>query len=452
MEKTKELGTQPILQLLAKYSIPAVIAMLVNAIYNVVDRIFIGNYAGEGALAGLTIAFPIMMLTFAFAGLVGTGGSSLLAIKFGEKDEEGANHVFGNTLSVGFMITALILSIVFINLDGLLSLFGATPDTLSYATAYMQIILMGFIFQMTSFVLSSTIRTEGQPMLSMFSMLASALTNIVLDYIFIARLGMGVEGAAYATIIGQFTGLGILLSYYLRGKSNLRLKLKHLMPDFKVIASIFSIGFASFISTLGTSVAMIFLNRELGAYGGTAAITSMGAINSLYTFFIMPIMGITTGMQPIIGYNHGAKSKKRVNQTLIYGMIIGVIFSSLVFVVLQLFPSTFIGMFLDPTSETVQLATTGLRIFILMLPLLPINLMGVAYFQSTAQGRTSMILGVLRQFAFLIPIVLVLPTFIGLNGVWFATPIADLLAVTATILMLRADFKKATVEPIPSVA
>jgi len=441
MDKTKQLGEKPIGKLLASYSIPAVIAMLVNAIYNVVDRMFIGQYAGETALAGLTVVFPIMMIIFAFASLIGAGGASLLAIRFGEKDEKGANHVFGNTLSFGLIVTALTLGIIYVNLDGLLSIFGASADVLSYATTYMHIILGGFIFQMVGFILNSSVRTEGKPLLSMTAMIGSALTNIVLDYIFIAILGMGVAGAAYATIIGQFVGLFMLVSYYLRGQSQLKLTIKDFIPDSKVISQIISIGFATFISTLGTSIAMSFINRSLGVYGGMAAITSMGAINSLYTFFIMPIMGITQGMQPIIGYNHGAKLRERVILTLQYGMGIGIGFSVFIFALLQLFPTTFVGLFLDPTSETMSIAINGLKIFIAMLPLLSINLMGVAYFQATAQGKISMWLGMLRQFIFLIPIVLVLPKYMGLNGVWLATPIADAFAILVTGIVLYRDIK-----------
>lgn len=444
MEKTNELGSKPIGQLLAQYSIPAVIAMLVNAIYNVVDRIFIGQFAGESALAGLTIAFPIMMIIFAFASLIGAGGAALLAIKLGEKDTVGANHVFGNTLSFGLIVTAITLITVSFNLDGLLSLFGATPEVLGYASTYMAIILGGFIFQMVSFILNSSVRTEGYPVFSMVAMIASAVTNIILDYIFIGIWGMGVAGAAYATIAGQFAGLFILLSFYLRGKSSLKLRLKHLIPDFKVIKDIVSIGFASFVSTIGTSVAMSFMNISLGQYGGTQAITSMGAINSLYTFFIMPIMGITQGMQPIMGYNHGANEPKRVTGTLKLGMIVGVGFSTVVFGLLMIFPEPFVGMFLEAGSETVDVAVNGLRIFIFMLPLLSINLMGIMYFQSTADGRTSMILGMLRQFIFLLPLLFILPNFMGLNGVWLATPIADALAISVTIIALLKATKNDT--------
>jgi len=439
MDKSKELGQKPIGQLLAMYSLPAVVAMLVNAIYNVVDRIFIGQYAGEAALAGLTVVFPVMMIIFAFASLIGAGGASLLAIRLGENDQSGANHVFSNTLSFGFIVTGITLLIVSMNLQYLLSIFGATPEVLGYAMDYMRIILAGFIFQMVSFTLNSSVRTEGKPLLSMVAMLASALANILLDYVFIVKFNMGVEGAAYATIIGQFAGLSILLSFYLRGQSQLRVTIKDLLPDVKVVTQIVAIGFSTFASTIGTSVAMSFINRGLGLYGGVAAITSMGAINSLFTFFIMPIMGVTQGMQPIIGYNHGAGKRARVILTMKYGMGIGVVFSTTVFAILQLFPETFIGLFLESGSSTIDVAVNGLRIFIAMLPLLSINLMGVAYFQSTAQGRKSMVLGMLRQFVFLLPLVLILPKYFGINGVWYATPIADALAIAITALVLYKD-------------
>ncbi|QRN86705.1 MATE family efflux transporter [Clostridia bacterium] len=442
MESTKELGTEAIGKLLAKYSIPAVIAMLVNAVYNVVDRIFIGQYAGESALAGLTIAFPVMMIMFAFASLIGIGGSTLISIRLGEKDRAGASHVFGNTLSFGLLVTGIMLGTILFNLNELLVLFGAIEETIIYAAGYLRIIIAGFIFQMMSFTLNSSVRSEGKPLLSMTAMIASAVTNIILDFVFIGLMDMGVAGAAYATITGQFVGLTILLSFYGRGRSELHLSIRDFVPDYHVVISIITIGFATFMSTIGTSVAMTFLNRGLGEYGGTAAITSLGAINSLYTFFIMPIMGITQGMQPIIGYNYGARQKERVNKTLKYSVMVGVVFSTVVFAMLEIFPTTFIGLFLEQGSDTVAVAVNGLRIFVMMLPLLSINLMGVAYFQSIAKGKTSMVLGMLRQFIFLLPLLFILPTSFGINGVWFATPIADGLAIIVTFFAIIRQWKQ----------
>jgi putative MATE family efflux protein len=439
---TKDLGIKPISKLLLKFSIPAVIAMIVNAIYNIVDRIFVGKYVGENALAGLTISFPVMMMIFAFAGLVGIGGAALMSIRFGQKDIRGVSHVLGNMISISTIITGITLLTIFMNLTGILNFFGATPEIIEPASAYMKIILAGFIFQMYAFSLNGAVRTEGRPLLSMSSMMISALTNIVLDYIFIAIFKWGVEGAAYATIIGQFVGFLILASFYLRGKSSLHLKLKDLIPDWKVMIAILSIGFASFVTTIGTSVSMTFVNKGLSMYGGVAAITSMGAINSLFTLFIMPIMGLQQGMQPIVGYNHGAKLHKRVYETLRMVLFVAICFSTIVFLALEIFPTVFISMFLDPSSDTIVVATNGLRIFILMLPLLSINLIGVAFFQSTARGTLSIFLGILRQFIILIPTVLILPKIIGLNGVWAATPIADGIAILITAIVLVINYKR----------
>ena len=436
MTKTSELGTKSIGLLLAQYSIPAVIAMLVNAIYNIVDRIFIGKYVGESALAGLTITFPIMMIIFAFASLIGVGGASLLAIKLGEKDEKGASRVFGNSLSFGIIMTVFISGVIFLNLESLLKLFGASETVLEFAITYMRIILSGFIFQMISFILSGFVRTEGQPLLSMLALMVSAIVNIVLDYIFIKMFGFGVAGAAYATILGQLVGVIILLNFYLKGKSDLHLRVKDFIPEVKLIIQIVSIGLATFLSGIGVSIAMTMLNHDLAIYGGIEAITSMGAINSLYTFFIMPIMGLTQAMQPIIGYNHGAGKLERVNSTLKLGILAGILFSTVVFLLLQLFPSIFITMFIKVGSSTVEIAINGLRIFTLMLPVLSINLIGVAYYQAIAKGKMAMVLGTLRQFLFLVPVLLILPRYFGLNGVWAAIPVSDALATLVTIFVL----------------
>ncbi len=441
---TKDLGIKPITQLLLRFSIPAVIAMVVNAIYNIVDRIFVGKFVGEDALAGLTITFPAMMLIFAFAGLVGVGGAALMSIRFGQKDFRGASHVLGNMLSMGTIITGITLFVIYMNLNKLLMFFGATSDIMKPARDYMAIILGGFIFQMFAFSFNGAVRTEGRPLLSMSSMMISAVTNIILDYLFIAVFHWGVQGAAYATIIGQFVGFLILSSFYIRGKSSLHLKSKDFIPDWKVLTSILSIGFASFVTTLGTSVAMTFINKGLTMYGGVAAITSMGAINSLFTLFIMPIMGLQQGMQPIIGYNYGARLHKRVYETLRKALVVAICFSTIVFIALEVFPEIFISMFLDPASDTTAIAAKGLRIFILMLPLLSINLIGVAFFQSIARGRLSIILGILRQFVILIPTVIILPRFIGLSGVWASTPIADGIAILVTGIILLINYRRET--------
>lgn len=439
--KTNRMGTASIAKLLAEFSIPAVIAMIVNSIYNIVDRIFIGQYVGEDALAALTIVFPVMMIIFAFAGLVGIGSAALISINLGKKDFDMVNRIFGNMLSLGIIVVGIISGIIYINLDSILSIFGATPEILHYASSYLLIILLGFTFQMVSFSLNGVVRTEGKPRLAMGTMLIAAITNIILDYIFIVNFGWGVEGAAIATITGQLMGLLFLLRYFITGQSAVRFHFKNLMPDFKVAIAIFSIGISSFVTTLGTSVAMTFLNRALGTYGGVAAITSMGAINSIYTLFIMPMIGLQQGLQPIIGYNHGAGSNDRVKGALKLGLSISISFSVVIFLLLQSFPIQIISLFLDPSSDTIDVAVKGLRIFILMLPLVSINIIGTGFFQSVAKSLNAIVLGALRQFICLLPLVIFLPMSLGLTGVWLATPIADGIAIVATSLALLYHFK-----------
>ena len=442
MDKLNDLGTESIPRLLMKYSLPSIIAMIINAVYNVVDRIFIGQFSGEAALGGLTIAFPIMMLVFAFAALTGAGGSALLAISLGEKKPEKAGRIFGNTITTGVGITILISLILFLKIDDLLYIFGATDEIFVYAKDYMMIIILGFIFQTTSFILTNFVRNEGRPILAMITMMTSIILNIVLDWLFIVVFNWGVQGAALATVIGQFGGFAILLIFYLGGYSRLRLRIKYFKPVLRTIRQIFSIGFATFIGTIGTSLAMTVLNKALNHTGGAEAITSMGAINSLYTFFIMPIMGLQQGMNPIIGYNYGAELKKRVWKTLLLGILIGSIFSLAVFITIELFAVQAVSLFIDQSSPTISTAVSGLKIYILSLPVLSINFLGVAYFQSTSQAGKSLLLSILRQFVFLLPLVLILSKTAGLTGVWFATPVADVVSVLVTAAALIQSYGK----------
>ena len=442
MEDTLSLGTQPIGKLLIKYSIPAVLASMVNAIYNVVDRIFISFFAGEGALAGLSIAYPIMMILLAFATMIGAGGAALLAISFGKNDQKGASQVFGNTLSLAVIITVLSVTLILFFMEPLLVRFGANGITLVYATDYLQIIVIGVIFQMISFCLNSSVRAEGKPKLAMVALILAAVTNIVLDYIFIAQLDWGVQGAAFATVIGQASGLALLLTFYIRRKSVLHLSSRDFIPKAKINTKILSIGFATFITLMGMSLSLLFLNRSLVFYGGTSAVTAMGAIYSIYTLVIMPLFGLQQALQPIIGYNYGARQADRVYRAFKLALIASVVFSTIFFILLEAFPVAFMSMFLDSASETMSTAVEGLRLYVLMLPLLPINIIGISFFQSITRAKMSIFLGVLRQIVFLIPLVIIIPQYFGLTGVWLATPVADALAILISVIALVAYYKK----------
>lgn len=439
---TNSLRDDSIISLIAKFSIPAIVGMVVNAIYNIVDRIFIGKYVGEEALASLMVVFPIIMIVFAISVLISQGGSNLVSIRLGERKEEEASKIFTNTIVLGFFAIIIVLGITMTLLDEMLLLMGTSGLVFEFSKSYLGIYLMFTPIALYSFMFSTIVRAEGHPNLSMNSMIASALTNIVLDYVFIAIFGWGVAGGALATGIGQTVGFCILLTHFINKKSKLHFDTKNLKPNWEITKETFSIGFPSFLTTVGTSAFMLILNFSLNEYGGVAAVTAMAAINSLFTIVIMPINGVQGGIQPIVGYNHGAKLHNRVRETIVKAIMITVSFSFVFFVIIQAIPATLLSMFIASDSDTMPVAIQGLRIFILGLPFVCINIISVGYFQATQKPKIAITLGVIRQFVILIPLLLILPKFIGLLGVWLAIPIADYIAICISGLMLRYDFKK----------
>ncbi len=435
------LKTDSIWRLIAKFSIPAVVGLVVNAIYNIVDRIFIGNYVGEDALASLMIVFPVLMFTFALSVLVAMGGANLISINLGRGKKEETGKYF-TTMVVLNVIVAVVSSLtMLVFIDPILIKLGAGSAIIENAKLYLSIYLIFVPVSTTSFCLSSAVRSEGFPKLSMNSMIASALTNIVLDYIFICLMGLGVAGAAWATVIGQSVGFVILALHFLRKKSHLHFERKYVIPQFKIVTEMLSIGLPSFLSTLAVSVSVFLLNKSLGTYGGDPALASMSAINSIFTFIIMPLNGIQGGIQPIIGFNHGAKEHDRVKETLVKALSIAVGFSAIVFVVIQTQPEILLSVFIKPTSDTMSGAIVGLKIFMAALPLLAISTMSIGYFQATQKAKTATFLGLLRQFFLLIPLLLILPKHFGLLGVWIAVPIADIISVIVSSVLLVIDFR-----------
>jgi putative MATE family efflux protein len=426
--------------------------MSVAAIYNLADRIFIGRFVGEEALGGLTVAFPFMMILFAAGALIGVGGSALISIRFGEKRRDEAQAIFGNmvTLTVVTSVACAVLGLVFIT--PMLRLMGATPNNLPFATEYMRIILCGLLLQLSSFSLAAIVRVEGKPKLAMTTQIISAAANIALDYLFIVVFGWGVAGAALATVAGQFIGFAVLIwHFFISGKSLLRLSAAHMRPSAPVVGQICAIGASSFFMQIGNSVSAAFMNSALGLHGGDAAISSMGAMHGLFTLALMPILGLQQGVGPIIGYNHGMRSAPRVASAMRLGMVIGAVFSTLVFAVVELWPATFAALFIDPRSPTMAMCVRAIRITFLLLPLLPVNVIGSTYFQSTAQALKAFVLSISRSVIFLIPLILALPPLFKLDGVWAALPLSDLLSIGLTAVLLAHSFHKsgARAKPAP---
>lgn len=440
MTNNESLKNENVLKLLITFSIPAIVGMLVNALYNVVDRIYIGRL-GPLAMTGIGLSMPFMTLLMAFGMLVGIGAGARISIRLGQNNKKEAEHILGNAFILLLIIMSIVTIVGLMFKEPLLYLFGASEATFDYANDYITIILLGSVFQGIGFGLNNVIRAEGNPSIAMKTMLLGAVTNIVLDPIFIFTFKMGIKGAALATIISQLVSAIWVLSHFTGKKSHLSLKKEHLTLDFRVIISILSIGMSPFFMQVAASIVTIISNNALKTYGGDIAISAMTAINAIAITFLMPVFGINQGSQPIIGYNYGAKAYKRVKQALKYAIIGATGFSLLGFIVTQFFTVSAIKLFNDD-PELIQVASTGMRIFFLMMPLIGFQIVSANYFQAVGKAPKSMFLSLLRQVIVLIPMLLILPQFWGLYGVWMAGPVADFIATLTTAGFLIYEMRQ----------
>ena len=446
MNQTKELEAESIGKLLFKFSVPAITGMIVNALYNIVDRIYIGHINGVGsdALSGLAITFPISVIIMAFGMLVGMGASSVISIRLGEKNKESAENILGNALVLVTIITLIVSLLGILFLDKFLILFGASENTLPYAKAYIQIILMGAVFQNIGFGINNIIRAEGNPKMAMLTMVFGAIINIILDPILIFGFNMGIQGAAIATIISQAFNTLWVLKYFIFKNSGSILKIKkvNLKLRLHILKDIFAIGMSPFAMQIASSAVAVLYNRGLYTYGGDLAVAAMGILNSISMIIFMPIFGISQGMQPIIGYNYGAKLYERVLKILKLSIISGTCIAIMGFALVQIFSKSLIGVFVGNNPELVSLGSRGLRIDLIVLPILGFQILGASYFQAINEAKTSMILSILRQVIVLIPIILILPIFLGLDGLWLSQPCADIIATALTAFFLYKSIGK----------
>ena len=424
------LGTESIGKLLLKYSVPAIIGMMVNALYNVVDRMFIGNIPGVGPLAitGLGVTMPIMTIILAFGMLIGVGSATNISIKLGQKRKEEAESIIGNAISLSVIIGILITVIGILFSNSILKAFGASDATLVYAKAYISIILFGSVFNILGMMFNNIIRGDGNPKLSAIIMTVGCATNIVLDALFIFGFNMGIQGAAFATVISQAVTALWGISYYLRGKSNLKFRKSSLKLNKNIIKAICAIGSAPFAMQIAASMIQVLNNQALSTYGGDLSIGAMATISSIAMIFLMPSFGLVQGMQPIVGFNYGAKNYDRAKKTF----IISVLASTSFFVV--------VGMF-NKDAELMNITINGLRKYTLALPMIGISIVGTNYIQSTGRAKMAMVLSLLRQVIILIPMILILPKFLGLDGVWFAQPTADAISSILTAIVIFKEFR-----------
>lgn len=444
MDNSKNiLGTESIGRLLLKYSVPAIIGMMVNALYNVVDRVFIGNIPGVGPLAitGLGVTMPIMSIIIAFGTLIGVGATTNVSLKLGQGDRNKAEQIVGNAVSLSVLIGILIAIFGTIFSNKMLMVFGASQSTIGYAKDYMGIILIGAIFNIMSMMFSNLIRGDGNPKLSAAIMAAGCFMNIVLDAIFIFGFNMGIQGAALATIISQAVSTIWGLTYYLRGKSNVEFKKINLKLDKTIIKTIFAIGMSPFAMQLANSMVQLMFNTSLKVYGGDLAIGAMATISSINMLFVMPAFGFVQGMQPIVGFNYGAKKYDRAKKTLKISLMLATVVFVVGALVIQIAPQLLVGAF-NKDQELMNITVNGLRKYAFAMPIVGISIVGSNFIQSTGKAKMSMLLGLLRQVIVLIPMIMILPNFIGLNGIWLAQPTADIVSAIITGIVLVKEIKK----------
>lgn len=441
MNRAQRLGQEEILPLLLHFSIPAIIGMLVQALYNVVDRIFVGNGVGPLGLAGLTVAFPVMLVQMAFSMLIGLGATALISIRLGEQRHAEAERIMSNAVGMLVLISLIITVLGVSFLDRLLRLMGASDAVLPYARDYLGFILIGTVFQSISFGMNHMIRAQGSPRIAMATMLIGAVTNIILDPVFIFVFGWGVAGAALATVLSHVVSAVWVLSFFLRGKSQLRLDLRNVHKiKWGVVLQIVSIGFAPFAMQLAGSLQTLVLNRNLAHYGGDLAISAMGIVFSVNTLFLMPIFGINQGAQPILGFNYGAKKYGRVKETLWYAAAGATTLSTLGFAATRLIPTPLVSLFGRQDSELMVLGVQAMRIVMMSFPIIGLQIIGANFFQALGKPKKAAFLSLSRRVLLLIPLIVILPRFWGLQGVFLAYPVSDVVAAAITVWFLRREF------------
>ena len=439
MSQNEILRTESIGKLLVKFSIPAIIGMLVNALYNVVDRMYIGRL-GSIAMTGIGLSLPLMTLLMGFGMLVGIGAGSRKSIRLGEGKKDEAEHILGNAFSLLFLIMTVVMILGLTFKEPLLYLFGASASTIGYANDYLTIILYGAIFQGIGFGLTGVMRSEGSPQKAMITVLIGAIINIVLDPIFIFTLDMGISGAALATIISQFVSMILVFRHFTSENSKLKLHVKNLKLNTSIILSIVSIGMSPFFMQVAASVVVVIVNNALKATGGDLAISAMTVINAIAIFFLMPIFGINQGTQPILGFNYGAKEYKRVKQALKIAITAGTLIALLGFILTHLFAKQLILAFNDE-PELIALASKGMKIWLMALPFVGAQIISANYFQAVGKAPKAIFLSLLRQVILLIPFLLIFPRIWGLNGVWFAGPTADFISFLVTVIFLFYELR-----------
>ena len=446
MNDNKEmLGTAPIGKLLFKLAVPTVVAQLINMLYNIVDRIYIGHMPGDGSLAltGVGVCMPIIMIISAFAALIASGGAPKASICMGKNDKESAEKILGGCFSLQLIISAILTAVLLIWNKDLLLMFGASENTIEYASSYMSVYAIGTVFVQLTLGMGAFITAQGFAKTGMMTVLIGAVSNIILDPIFIFGFKLGVRGAALATILSQAISCAWVLIFLFGKRTYLRLQTKHMRIDGKLVFPCVALGMSTFIMQSSESVISVCFNSSLLKYGGDIAVGAMTILTSVMQFAMLPMQGIAQGAQPISSYNFGAKNTERVKKTFRLLLTSCLIYSLTIWAVIMAFPSIFAGIF-TPDAELIEFTSKALRIYCAVLGIFGIQIACQMTFVSTGNAPCSIIVAIARKFILLLPLIYLMPQLIENKtiGVYSAEPVADVIAVTFTAILFTIQFRK----------
>ena len=437
---SKELGTESIGKLLIKQSVPASIGFLIMSIYSIVDTIYVGRWIGPLAIGAITVVMPISFLISSIGMAIGVGGASIISRALGSNDRQKALKTFGNMVNATLHFAVVLVTVGFIFSEEILTFFGGKGNILPYATEYFRVILMGVPFLAWAMMSNNVIRAQGRPKVAMLVMVIPAIINIILDPIFIIGFNMGLSGAALATTISYVLSALYALRFFLKGDSEVRFIFRYFKLNLKIVREIFSIGSITLARQSSISLLIVVLNHTLFNYAGELGISVYGIVNRVMMFSLFPIIGIVQGFLPIAGYNYGAKNAPRVRESINTSIKYALFFSIAILTIMLTFSNEVVSAFTSD-NDLIQESSRALVFIFLMSPLIAVQMVGSGYFQAIGKALPALLLTLTKQGFFLIPLVLILPKFWGLDGIWYAFPIADILSASVTWIFLQIEIR-----------
>lgn len=440
-QATLALGTQPVGKLLFQYALPAIIAMVASSLYNIIDRAFIGQVVGPIAISGLAITFPFMNLSGAFGAAVGVGSATAISLKLGQKDYLSAEEILGNTVTLNLIIGFGLTFFCLLFLDPILYFFGASKETLPYARSFMQIILLGNVVTHMYFGMNAVLRAASKPRQAMTATIFTVLMNIALDTLFILVLHWGIRGAAAATVLSQTMALVYQLRLFSNKNELLHFKRGIYRLKSRLVKNIISVGISPFLMNLCACFVIIFINNQLVRYGGDLSVGSYGIASAVSTMFVMIVMGLNQGMQPIAGYNYGAQNLDRVMRVLKIAIIAATVIWTTGWLIAMIFPE-YIARIFTKDEKLIQLSVFAIRVDMLVVPVVGLQMVVTNFFQCIGKVKVSIFLSLSRQLLFLLPLLYTLPLFFGVNGVWFSLPVSDFIAANVANVMMLTYMRK----------